>query len=290
MNRECCIVGDLLPLYLEDLTAEETGTMIREHLKICPTCGKKLERLRENLPQKAPELPMHRLHRLLERRKLRLLLLTTLVVLLFAVAIFAWLSAPDYLSGQQAMPEIVETETGVYVALSTDAHHAACFRTEDGESGNVEYTIEAWRTALDSTRQRDGLQCICIPKTEHMTVWYTQHNGQPDICLYGHTEDIRYILPRLALRSYALLAAALAAALGAAALLCKRPAAKRMLCRMIAIPAAFLCGMVIVKGFDFTTYNLPRDMAMIALTAMVLLAIFWLILHRIPEKHPKDAI
>lgn len=290
MNRECCIVDDLLPLYLEGLTAEETGEMIQEHLKTCPACAQKQMQLREALPQRAPELPMRRVQKLLEKRKMRLLLFTGLSVLLAATVIFAWLSAPDYLSGKQAMPKIMETETEVYIALSTDAHHTACYSTVDAKTGAIEYTIEAWRTALDGTKPRDGLPCICIPKTDAMTVWYTQHNGQDDICLYGHTADIRYILPRLALRSYAVLAGILAAALALAALLCKHPDARRHLCSIFTIPASFIGGTILVKGTDFTSYNLPRDMAMIGMVSLVLLAILQLILRLLRRKRPEGKI
>lgn len=42
-NQECDIISDLLPLYLEHKTSEETGEFIREHLQECESCRKSLK-------------------------------------------------------------------------------------------------------------------------------------------------------------------------------------------------------------------------------------------------------
>ena len=42
-NQECDIISDLLPLYLEQKTSEETGEFIKEHLQDCECCRKNLE-------------------------------------------------------------------------------------------------------------------------------------------------------------------------------------------------------------------------------------------------------
>ena len=39
-NRNCKIVQDLLPNYIEKLTTEETNQFIEEHLKECDECKK----------------------------------------------------------------------------------------------------------------------------------------------------------------------------------------------------------------------------------------------------------
>ena len=42
-NQECDIVSDLLPLYMERQTGEESNEFIREHLKHCEECRKNLQ-------------------------------------------------------------------------------------------------------------------------------------------------------------------------------------------------------------------------------------------------------
>ena len=46
MKNECGIVRDLLPLYLENMVSDETGTFVNEHLKDCPACTAELEALK----------------------------------------------------------------------------------------------------------------------------------------------------------------------------------------------------------------------------------------------------
>ena len=46
MKNECSIVRDILPLYLENMVSDETGTFVKEHLKDCPECTAELEALK----------------------------------------------------------------------------------------------------------------------------------------------------------------------------------------------------------------------------------------------------
>ncbi len=46
MKKECSIVRDLLPLYVEDLVSEETAEYVIRHLDECPDCHAELEILK----------------------------------------------------------------------------------------------------------------------------------------------------------------------------------------------------------------------------------------------------
>lgn len=48
-KRDCKIVQDLLPNYIENLTNEETNRFIEEHLKECPECQKVLENMQKEI-------------------------------------------------------------------------------------------------------------------------------------------------------------------------------------------------------------------------------------------------
>lgn len=47
---DCCVVRDLLPSYLEELTEPETTTMVKEHLDGCPACSALEQDMRCHLP------------------------------------------------------------------------------------------------------------------------------------------------------------------------------------------------------------------------------------------------
>ena len=48
-SRDCNIVQDLLPNYVEKLTKEETNQFVSEHLKECRECSNVLENMEKDL-------------------------------------------------------------------------------------------------------------------------------------------------------------------------------------------------------------------------------------------------
>ena len=48
-KKDCKIVQDLLPNYIEDLTNEETNYFIDEHINECPECQKILENMQKEI-------------------------------------------------------------------------------------------------------------------------------------------------------------------------------------------------------------------------------------------------
>ena len=46
MSKECSLVKDLLPLYIENMVSEETASFIEEHLTTCPNCKELLNLLK----------------------------------------------------------------------------------------------------------------------------------------------------------------------------------------------------------------------------------------------------
>ena len=48
-NKDCKVVQDLLPNYIEKLTSEETNKFIEEHLQECPECKAMLESMKAEI-------------------------------------------------------------------------------------------------------------------------------------------------------------------------------------------------------------------------------------------------
>ena len=48
MNKECEVIRDLLPLYVDDVCSGTSRTLIEEHLQDCPECSAILEKIRKN--------------------------------------------------------------------------------------------------------------------------------------------------------------------------------------------------------------------------------------------------
>ena len=54
--KECAIVKDLLPLYIEDMVSEETKLFINAHLKECEDCRNELDILKSEALISTPEI------------------------------------------------------------------------------------------------------------------------------------------------------------------------------------------------------------------------------------------
>ena len=52
--KHCAIVRDLLPMYIEELTSEESTAFVREHLSQCDECRAEYERMTAPTPPPAP--------------------------------------------------------------------------------------------------------------------------------------------------------------------------------------------------------------------------------------------
>ena len=78
-NLDCCVVRDLLPSYLEELTETETSAMVREHIEHCAACRQLEEDMRRQVPiEKAPQRALRFLKRV-KRTRLIAAILSALV-------------------------------------------------------------------------------------------------------------------------------------------------------------------------------------------------------------------
>ena len=176
--------------------------------------------------------------------------------------------------------------------------------TQDPDSGKTVYFITAWRTPLDTwrgafdktggapnthsandrtQREADALQGVLAKAESARTlftldaancaaVYYSQNNGQDDVLLCGSADGGVISLPRLALGYYALLSFMLLITFGISFFLCRRKKIGKVLGHLALIPACYLLGHLLVKGFATTSYQIQRDFSLIVLTAALLYA------------------
>ena len=176
--------------------------------------------------------------------------------------------------------------------------------TQEPDSGKTVYFITAWRTPLDTwrgafdeakdapsatntaermQREADTLQgalgkvesarTLFTLDTENCAaVYYSPNNGQDDVLLCGSRDGGIISMPRLALGYYVLLSLALLIPLSIAFFLCRRKKAGKALGHLALIPACYLTGHLLVKGFVTTSYQMQRDFSLIVLTAALLYA------------------
>lgn len=192
----------------------------------------------------------------------------------------------------------------ISVNLLTPVSGAKVTSTQEPDSGKTVYFITAWRTPLDTwrgafdktgdapnthsandrtQREADALQGV-LGKVESArtlftldtancaAVYYSPNNGQDDVLLCGSMNGGVISLPRLALGYYVLLSLALLIPLSIAFFLCRRKKAGKALGHLALIPACYLTGHLLVKGFVTTSYQMQRDFSLIILAAALLYA------------------
>lgn len=110
---QCKIVEDLLPLYVEELTSEETTEFVREHTNTCEHCRKLLERAREPVPA-AEDGKAYK--KALWKNKINMIskaLLLFILVIGLLYVVCTWLT--DYMAwknGEAPVEQVLEAPTG----------------------------------------------------------------------------------------------------------------------------------------------------------------------------------
>ena len=192
----------------------------------------------------------------------------------------------------------------ISVNLLTPVSGTEVTSTQEPDSGKTVYFITAWRTPLDTwrgafdeakdapsatntaermQREADTLQgalgkvesarTLFTLDTENCAaVYYSPNNGQDDVLLCGSRDGGIISMPRLALGYYVLLSLALLIPLSIAFFLYRRKKAGKALGHLALIPACYLTGHLLVKGFVTTSYQMQRDFSLIVLTAALLYA------------------
>ena len=185
----------------------------------------------------------------------------------------------------------------ISVNLLTPVSGTKVTSTQDPDSGKTVYFITAWRTPLDTwcgtfdvsdtgdhaQREANALldalgetgsarTLFTLDATNCTAIYYSPNNGQDDVLLCGSRDGGVISLPRLALGYYVLLSFVLLITLGIAFFLCRGKKAGKGRGHLAPIPACYLLGHLLVKGFSATSYQMQRDFSLIILTAALLYA------------------
>ena len=203
----------------------------------------------------------------------------------------------------------------ISVNLLTPVSGTEVTSTQDPDSGKTVYFITAWRTPLDTwrgafdesgaghtveqvQREADALQGVLakvesartlftLDATNCTAVCYSPNNGQDDVLLCGSMNGGVISLPRLALGYYVLLSFTLLITLSIAFFLCRRKKAGKALGHLALIPACYLTGHLLVKGFVTTSYQMQRDFSLIILAAALIYAAVMLAINLWRQKREK---
>ena len=164
MNHMCCIIRDMLPLYLDGMLSEDSVAFVEEHLQGCGACREELEKLKAppGVPRPTPDAdaPSRKAMKSTWLRRVRLsgTLLAAAVLVVLAVGFFA-----QHWVGTARQGDAAGLTKGAESYLKTEGLHlertqrrgnymAALFTDEDG----TWYMCEFDRDSVFTDRWRAG--------------------------------------------------------------------------------------------------------------------------------------
>lgn len=179
-NLTCGLVRDLLPSYLEGLTAEETNEAVERHLASCPRCAAALEELREGAREEARAEPreVEYLKKVRRSGKKRVLLavLATMAALLAVFLLKIFVIGTPLQAQTVAVTEAQVDHERLHLRLisvsSGNAYHGWKVETVDGVA-----SIYA-RSVLVSGLFHSGEGEVYVPLEGVREVWLGGRSGR----------------------------------------------------------------------------------------------------------------
>lgn len=288
MKKECSIIRDILPLYTENMVSDETREFIEEHLSVCNECKMKMEKMRitDNLPP-SNTVPLKNIKKKLLYKKIQIALLTTALVLIIAISVFALLTAPKFYPYSDDILKLTENQNqSVTITFREDVKGFSYIESSDIDTDILVIQVEAWTSYFSENILKSSRQSITIPYTDKdkISIYYLQNNNEDDVHIFGHnllpTGKI-VSLPRLALNYYLYIAiGSFVLAVLLLVVFRKKEMIRIWLLRLMAIPVSYVLGHIFIKGFSTTTYTLQRDFFLILLVSVmiycVIISSIWL--------------
>lgn len=287
MTNECGIVRDLLPLYKEKMTSEESDAFIEKHLETCSECRSYMNSLSEEIPVLAEEedpVPLQQLSRKYHKNRKETILLSAAIVFSVLVSLFAWLTKPQYLFYEDAVQEVREDNGKITIVFTDQAYHYDLDTYTDPDSEEQFTDVTCWTTVLDRLWGQSPSYTAVL---DQGNIWYKANqiistdggytvNEHRDVRISGDSDLHNITLRRLTLNYYMLMSAGLSLVLLIIWLFRKNT----MLFRIFLAPFSWLCAHIIVEqGLHGATFTLMRDFQLICILCISLYITFFMV-HR----------
>lgn len=293
MKITCDIIGDLLPLYAEELTSADSAALVEEHLTGCEHCRKTLESLKTgavSLPEET--IPLKKVQISIKKRRWATALLAVSLALAVVFNALSFLTAPIYLPYDESIIRITEEDGTLYLSFpaeGNDPYVTDCsleWGSDDEGSPTNDLFLMAWYTRLDRMRNRRMASTVLGDDLRRIHYTCPDETGETTTtCIWsaedGDSSGGVIVLPRMVLSFYFLLAGFAAAALLVAWLLLRKTKAAPIFRGVFSLLVCYLIAHFCVKGGTSLTCWAERDFAFIVGIALcywgIVLSGGWLI-------------
>lgn len=278
-NRECGIVYDILPLYVENVISDDTREFVDEHLSKCAECKKELELLKTDMTfeKKTEEIDnpvkvMKKIESNIKKKRVFTGVISAIISALVVVLSFAYLTSPEYLPYTDNI--ITANEDNGSVTLSFTGEYELSQREQGVYDISLYNTI--WNKLFDTMQK----QLITVnPNGEEVnTIYYVSNGGQEDKVIYGENliaDGGVMTLPRLFLNYYIAIVIFIAFVLTVLLLLFrKKQKIKKIIVEILFAPISYIVSHIMITGFNATSYSATRDFYLILLLSIPLYFFF----------------
>ncbi len=280
MKTNCGVIRDLLPLYAEKMTGEESNALIKEHLAECRECSEHLKKLQSPVNKDNEAVASSGIGSLklvrkgIRSRKLAAVLFSALLVFTVMLTAFSHIVKPEYISYKDSGVTVTEAGNGdVYAGFSENVTSCRVIRTVNGD-GRTVAEIEAWTSLWDELFHRTAATVLISSKTDKADVVYycdLSTEGDNMTVIYGEAaEENITALPRLVLGYYFLAALIAAVILGLACIIFrKNKKLGRIFGYLFAAPLSYVIAHLIITT-RFVSFSATGDFLLNCVAALAI--------------------
>ena len=174
-KKDCKIVQDLLPNYIENLTNEETNKFIEEHLKTCDECKKIYDNMKKDLNVVNTTKEKKKVEFLKKyRNKLRIL---EIIILIIVVAFIVNTGRKMYI--------ITDLNNKAQEYINLENYHRTSYSLDNGNYTKEEvFSMGDRKKIITTTMSEDG-------EKEVLTIYGTKIGTAPDTQSYPPIEKYK---------------------------------------------------------------------------------------------------
>lgn len=294
-NISCEIIEDVLPLCAENIASEATNRMVEEHIETCEKCRERFQKMKEAtniVPTDIGMMPMKKLQKKINRKRISGMVLSGLVVLLCSILAVIHLNSPIYFSGsQEAVSLIIEGEDGVEVFF---VEKVTGYDVDKSEiDGNTVYSLTCWRTIWDKLWGRETKTISEVFEDIEVgdTIVFYGPGLEIDEVIYGDNSGSggSITLPRLVLNYYLIFAILLLIAGMLVCVFIRKKDKKYIAAKLTLVPFAYVVASIMVLMGKGDIYNAQYYFTGIMLVAIVCYLLLYYLLGRLVWKEKANA-
>lgn len=296
MKLPCAVVRDLLPLYAENLTEDETKKLVDEHLESCEECRQRLAEIDTKIVAPVDSSkPLMALKKEIQKRRWFSAIVAAMLVFIVVFTYFYHENKMELVPWQDGLVEVEGIETRPYSEIFEGQVPS------DPSESTVDVLVIKYDGIINGIQESlfnddDGTV------TERLQGWSSQHRGNsltkeynemtlypvPDCLLYSVGSQQQLLwgepmnggvegLPRLALAFYIFVAAGLALISGVVWLFLRNRDISWIPRQVFFAPVSYLMAHFLIKGTGTQTFFMERDFISILLISVALYVLFSLV-------------